>query len=206
MAEQYPLEWPMGFDRTTTTTSSRFGIESIAKAVKLLRKELNLFGAEYVVISSNAHYKHDGDLYAKQGLIDDKGVAVYFTKDDNQHCIPCDRWNSIAENIWAIAKSIGAMRGLDRWGSKSIVDAAFSGFRQLPAPEQGMVEVGVVRVEPWWEVLGVERTASPEMLRVARNVLARRYHPDSDSEPNHAKMSEVNVAFDQGMKANGGGT
>lgn len=195
MAEQYPLEWPEDWDRTAICEQSRFGNRSIRKATKALHQELELLGARYVVISSNAKYKKDGDLYSNQPWIADEGVAVYFQRNDKPQCIPCDRWGDIADNVWAITKTISALRGLERWGAKTILDAAFSGFQALPPPEDGMVESGVVHVANWWEILGVERTSSIDDARAARNTLAKRYHPDNGTEPSHERMAEVNAAF-----------
>lgn len=195
MAEQYPLDWPDGWERTKYAEHSRFRNHSITGACTELHRELELLGATYIVVSSNAKYKKDGYLYSNQPYIDDEGVAVYFQRDDKPQCIPCDRWACIEDNIWAIAKTIAALRGTERWGAKTILDAAFSGFQALPPPEDGIVESGVAHVKPWWDVLGVDRTANEEMVRGARNRLARKYHPDNGTDPSHDKMAQVNTAY-----------
>ncbi len=47
-----------------------------------------------------------------------------------------------------------------------------------------------------YEVLGVGRKASPESLRQAYRVMARRYHPDVNNDPRaHETMARINEAF-----------
>ena len=49
------------------------------------------------------------------------GVAVYFTWDGEQRSMACDRWHKIESNMRALAKSINALRGLDRTVYFSVV-------------------------------------------------------------------------------------
>ena len=88
--------------------------------------------ATKVVISTNIPLRRDGLPYAGQAQPNDPGVAVYFTTNDRTTCLACDRWKTVAENIYAIAKTIEALRGIERWGSKDAVGAAFLGFAALP--------------------------------------------------------------------------
>ena len=101
---------------------------------------------------------------------DDHGVAVYFTLNGEERCFPCDRWHRVEDNVWAIAKSIGALRGLDRWGAKTMVDAAFRGFKALPESASGAA---------WWTTLDVDPdTVSREEVDTAYRLRASQTHPD----------------------------
>jgi hypothetical protein len=128
--------------------------------------------------------------YANQRQPEDTGVAVYFTKDGEQKCIPCDRWRKVEHNVRAIEKTIGALRGVDRWGAKETVDAAFSGFDALPAPKQE---------EPWQRVLGLggrtDITAS--LVRSVFNVLAKKHHPDKGGDPE--EFARYRAAYDRAL-------
>jgi DnaJ-domain-containing protein 1 len=106
--------------------------------------------------------------------MDDEGVAVYFMLDGNQQCIPCDKWSSVKDNVRAIGLTVQALRGLDRWGAKEMVSAAFRGFKALP--ETAIVTPYTKR--PWYDVLEVSQTASPETIRAAYKAHLFKAHPD----------------------------
>ena len=67
----------------------------------------------------------DGLPYSNQTPPADKGVAVYFTHKKQAMCFACDRWDRVQDNIYAIAMTIQALRGIERWGSGSMVEQAF---------------------------------------------------------------------------------
>jgi hypothetical protein len=96
-------------------------------------EELKRLGATHVVLSTNVELrKRDGLPRSGRRMPDDRGVAVYFQWKGNSQCMPCDKWNRVECNIWAIAKCIEALRGLERWGAKNMVEASFRGFAALP--------------------------------------------------------------------------
>src|SRR5690606_31281193 len=126
MTEAYPLQWPAGWPRTPAhkRQRSRFQPNGLADEAMSIRWELERLGARYPVVSTNIALRRDGLPYSNQKRPDDPGVAVYFELDGRAQCIPCDRWQTVEENARAIWKSIEALRGLERWGAKSFVDAA----------------------------------------------------------------------------------
>ena len=135
MVFTYPLEWPATHPRTVTPRRSQFGNNWTLYGVSNdLEYELRLLGAKNVVVTTNAVVSAKGLPYSSQRKIEDAGVAVYFELNGAQRCFPCDRWDRIEHNLRAITLSVGALRGLDRWGSKHMVDAAFEGFKALPPP------------------------------------------------------------------------
>jgi hypothetical protein len=169
--DQYPLTWPPTWPREQHPRSAPFGPKTIASALYGLKDELRKLGATNVVISSNAELLRNGGIASRQRYLDDTGVAVWFRLNGKDHCIPCDRWNRLQDNIHAITLSIGAIRGLSRWGADQWVDAAFAGFGALPA------EAG--SGTPWWVVLGVDRTAPKDAITMAYRRLAKQRHPDA---------------------------
>lgn len=190
MTEAYPLQWPMGWPRTMHPTGARFDT-SLAGARDGLLYELRLMNASNIVINSNMELRRDGLPYANQSKLDDTGVAVYFTMNGEQRCIPCDRWNTVADNLQAIRKTVEALRGLDRWGAKAMVDAAFAGFKGLPASVE-------IPSEPWYEILGVTHDASPAEIRKAFTAKAKATHPDTGGDPK--EFEKLRKAYEQGMK------
>ena len=131
MVEAYPLQYPVGWERTKNPQKARFGT-TFGKARDGLMKEIRLLGGRFPVITSNLPLKRNGLPYATYKEPEDAGVAVYFELYGQQQCIPCDRWNKIADNMQAIRLTISALRGIGRWGAENMVKASFQGFKALP--------------------------------------------------------------------------
>lgn len=184
MTEAYPLYWPEGWPRTDPRRrkGSRFEPGNLAAESRRLRDELVRLGATHVVISTDVPLRRDGLPYTG-GQPTDSGVAVYFMLDERQQCIPCDRWATVEENARAIWKSIEALRGLDRWGAKSFVDAAFKGFEALPEP-------GTTH---WRSTLRSDVKTVEDAEQRYRE-MARRSHPDSPGG-SHEMMADLNRAI-----------
>ena len=134
MVEAYPLTWPIGWPRAKKKQMSTFRT-SLGNARDSLFSELRMMGAKNIVLSSNLVVRLDGLPYASQRNPDDVGVAIYFLLNEEELCIPCDKWNYVKDNIHAINKTVEALRGIERWGAKEMVNSAFRGFKALPPPE-----------------------------------------------------------------------
>ncbi|MGB3684941.1 MAG: J domain-containing protein [Ornithinimicrobium sp.] len=173
MIDAYPLQWPQTWPRTEHPKSAKFKTPFSYARDNLLR-ELAMLGAKDVVISTNMMVRQDGLLYVKQRVPDDRGVAVYFDLNGEQQCIPCDKWSQVYDNLQAIRLTVEALRGLERWGAKEMVNAAFRGFKALP--ETAIVTPFSVR--PWHEVLEVSPAASPQIVKAAYRQQLQRTHPD----------------------------
>lgn len=174
--EAFPLQWPIGWERTPEGKRQYASFkQTLATARDGLLVELERMGAQrhQVVISTNIPLRRDGLPYSGKTNPPDPGVAVYFVLDGVQKCIPCDKWMFVEDNMQAIRLTINALRGLERWGARQMVDAAFSGFDALPASS----ETG------WWVTLGVPRDAHLEELRRVYRDLVKRHHPDRGGDP-----------------------
>lgn len=191
MSEQsYPLTWPIGWPRTKDWDRKSGPFQMPAgKTRSLLSRELALLGAENVVISSNIMTRRDGLPYARQPQPDDPGVCLYFTLHGKELSMPCDRWATVDANLRAIGMAVQAIRGMDRWGTGQMVDAAFSGFTALPAGEDQPGNPSL----PWHEVLQVSPDASSDVIRAAYRSLAMKYHPDQGGDL--AKFVELQKAY-----------
>lgn len=190
--QAYPLKWPDGFTRTTTPIESRFGKwnqrPTTHAATNALRDELRRLGATNVVISTNLTLRNDGLPRSSQRAPEDAGVAVYFLEGKEQRVIACDKWRTVGENLYAIAKTIDAMRGMDRWGCSDVLNRMFSGFKALP-------EKAGQGAETWWSVLGVSAGADPETVRKAYHQKAKITHPDNGGSDE--AFNKVVKAFNQ---------
>ena len=193
MTQAYPLQWPIGKKRTLRPQRSAFK-QTQEAAQQMLVAEVRRLGGRRLVLSTNIAIRGDGLPYSRQprSAYDDPGVAVYFDLSRNgmpqQMVFACDRWDKIGDNIYAIAKTIEALRGIERWGSGDMVQAAFTGFEALPPP---------AGERPWREVFaefGFPRIDRVEGLEVAYRKASMSAHPDQGGD--HDKMADLNRARD----------
>ena len=187
MIDGYPLQYPVGKQRTIRPERARFGQHSVSQAINYLKDEVYRLGGKDLVISTNLVLTLTGIPKSGQRNPSDSGVAVYFKLKDKDQCFPCDRWDKVEHNIWAIYKSIEALRGLERWGAKDMVESAFKGFQALPSPDQ--VTNTKVRYFAGCNTLseGKERF---------RNMVAE-LHPDNKETGDQNKFIELNNQYTQ---------
>jgi len=190
--EKFPLHWPATYKRTGNRMDSRFK-SSTEKAQQLLTAELKRLGASGIIISSNVRIRNDGFMYTGEmnKIHEDPGVAVYFKYKKKDLVMCCDQYRRVWENVYALARSIDALRGIDRWGCSDFIEKAFSGFTALPAPEQE-------KEQSWWEVLGVTKDASEEEIKNAFRTLAKIHHPDNGGSAGMFHI--INSAYQQSVK------
>lgn len=173
MIEAYPLQWPVGWKRTQYPDSSRFQNPTVASARNFVLNELERLGATEPIISSNMVLNRDGWPAARQPRLQDTGVAVYFKLHGEDRCIPSDKYYSVEENLHAVGMTIKALRGIERWGTGQIMEAAFRGFVALPE------FASASNKRAWHDVLGVTPDAPKEVIKAAYRALATRKHPDA---------------------------
>lgn len=185
--QRYPLTWPAGWPRTPTHRRTYSAFKTTTdKAFREVMDELGRMGARAVIVSSNLKLRNDGYPYANQPRNDDEGIAIYFTRKGKDYVLACDKFSKREDNLRAIAKTIDAMRGIERWGSSDLLERAFSGFAQLAAPTD---------VRQWWEVLKVPADAHPDNVAAAYRRLRSEHHPDRGGDAN--EFNAVQLAWDQ---------
>lgn len=187
-AEAYPLSWPQGWKRARSQEDSRFDT-GFGKARKSLFSELERMGAKSIVLSTNVPLRNDGMPRANVAPDNgDHGVAVYFRWKEKSMVLACDKFRKAHDNIQAIAKTIDALRGIERWGASDMMERAFAGFKTLSAENAG---------ESWWNILEVKATATPDEIEVAYRRQLRIVHPDVPGTGSHEAMQKLNLARDQ---------
>lgn len=195
LTQAYPLAWPDGWKRTSARDRRRSLFKVTPdKARKNLQHQLELLGATpwTIVISSNVALRQDGQPYAdmmRRSSWDDPGVAVYFELDSKRLAMARDIYLTPHENMHALGHAIEHMRGLERHGGWHMVERAFTGFAALPPPTSK---------RDWWDVLGVQRSASRDDILAAHRKLIASHHPDRGGS--HDAMAEINAARDAGLK------
>jgi len=206
-AKRFPLDWPLGWKRTPpyqrrramfskhTQRTSQAGVPyrnkerlSLGDGLDRLQGELRRLNARNVVISSNLHTRQDGLPYASQGkMLSDPGIAVYFILNKAPRVLACDKWDSAADNLAAIAGHIEAIRAVDRYGVGTL-EQAFAGYKALPADTAA----------DWRVVLFGSQVPAPisiDDVQDAYKALARQRHPDITKDDG-AAMAHLNRARD----------
>lgn len=193
MTTAYPLAWPPSRPRTASgrRRSGKFNTNgnpvTIATAIVRLQEELGRLGARHPVISTNVETRLDGLPRSGRPEPADPGVAVYFALVGKPHCLPCDTYDRVAQNIAAVAEHIKATRAIERHGVASVAEM-FAGFAALPAPNS----------TPWWQVLQVKPDASRGEMEASFRRLATERHPDRGGSD--AMMADLNRARDQARR------
>jgi hypothetical protein len=170
--QSYPLHWPAGWKRTANRKRGVFRI-GFDTARRHLQAEVARMGGSDLIISTDLPLRRDGLPYAsgvaKSG---DPGVAVYFRRKGHEVAFACDQYMHIQDNLNAIAKSIEAMRGIERWGASDMMERAFRGFTALPA--------GGASSASWRATLGIAEDAkvTEQSLTKAFRAAVIKTHPD----------------------------
>jgi hypothetical protein len=197
----FPLYWPTHVPRTKIRGRAAFSTKytpvggsyarsrykTLAEAMNALERELDrLIGSSAsTVLSTNLSLRLDGAPRSGQAQPLDPGAALYFTRNKQRICMPCDRWDRVEDNVYAIAKHIEAMRGMDRWGVGT-TEQAFAGYKALSPGEN------------WWDVLGCHCDADEGAIRMAYRARLHAAHPDTGGS--HEAMTRLNQARDQALE------
>ncbi len=186
--EAYPLQWPDYQQRTPhyKIQKSRFDT-TFDIARKLVFNEIARLGGKNPILSTNIPLRKDGYPYASARDPDDRGVAVYFDYKGKSMVFACDKWQTTKENVKAVAKTIDAIRGIERWGSSEMMEQAFRGFEALPAPKQN----------GWRDVFNIAPTQKPsfDQLKGIYKRKAKVAHPDHGGTNEECHI--IQGAYDQ---------
>lgn len=192
---RYPLYWPEGRPRTSSWNRETARFETtFARARDEIVRQIELMVGRYVsqqreanlILSTNVPLRNDGLPLAGKKAPEDPGVAVYFKYKGRRVCFACDRWKTVEDNMQAIAKTIDALRGISRWGTGDMLEAAFKGFEALPG-----------QVDGWRDVLGLPPgTRDRAAAEAAYKRLRSSTHPDRHGG-SEAAFTRVQRAWEQ---------
>ena len=194
--EAYPLTWPEGWLRTDDNSRqyAKFGKKvsrrstfndqyyrqnadiTVADATNRLSTQLDRMGVyeEDIIISTNLQTRLDGLPRSGQRAPKDPGAAVYWENAEGNHLvIAIDLYFKVEHNMAAIAATLDALRGIERWGGAKILERAFTGFTALE-DQSG---------RDWREVVdnytGNDLTGAELLFRIK----LRDAHPDRGGDP-----------------------
>lgn len=192
MIEAFPLQWPAGYKRTPPGKRifSRFE-QKPEKAQDFLRLEIQRMNAKDLIISSNVLTRSDGYIYSDQAnsKIEDPGVAIYFKWNGKDISMCCDQYLKPWENLYALAKGIEALRGMERWGVSDFLERAFTGFKALPETIIGI---------SCWQLLNLQPTKDKKLIEETYKALAWKAHPDRGGS--NKQFSQLRTAYNQALQ------
>lgn len=170
---------------------------TLPTARERLTDQLARLDAKNAIVSTNMELTRYGVPRADRAAPADPGVAVYFELHGKDRVLACDKWDSVAGNMAAIANHIDAIRRVDRYGVGTL-DQAFAGYDALPPP-------GAANRPPWRKVLGIaeDENCSAEAVQAAYRSMAKVFHPDLQGG-SHEAMAMLNEARDQALAETGG--
>jgi hypothetical protein len=122
---QYPLSWPLGWRRTRTPGKSQFKTEP-GRSSNYLMAEIRRLGGDERDHQQQRDVSRGRHALCAPASIMDAGVAVYFKRRGKDMVFACDSYWTIHENIHAIAKTIEALRAIERYGASDMMERAFT--------------------------------------------------------------------------------
>jgi len=196
----YPLQWPTGWKRTPALAKKpgkfhrqakgggpgswrKHEALTISQATQRVLAELQRMGVhrDDAVISTNLLLRLDGLPRSAQARPSDPGVAVYWQDSGARRVMAIDQYETVEDNLAAIAATLDAMRAIERHGGAVILERAFTGFLALPAPA----------ARAWWQVLGVAAHAGTVDVIDAYRRLRSEAHRAGDTD----RFDAVNRAY-----------
>lgn len=211
MTKAYPLQWPVGRPRKLAANRTRaaFGKNkklggrshltkeplTLTEALDRLTHELELMTVPEFVLSTNLVLRRDGWPSSRQRKPEDPGVALYFDLAGDPHCLPCDTYDRIEDNVAAIAKHVEATRAQERYGVATIAEM-FTGFTALPAPETQ---------KHWSITLGLDGP----LARLNKDIISGAYrtrslevhHSDGSDTDKERQQQDLNIARDNAIRS-----
>ena len=192
MPEPFPLCWPASVPRTSPRKAPFRASRSLARCRDDMIRQFELLRAKTLVVSTNIPLRLDG-LFRADARLErpDAGVAVYYTHPRHgPQVIACDRWTTVADNLWAIKRSIECIRSIARYGTAEMAEQAMRGFAgALPH---------LTPAAPWWVVLQFNEqqahVATETEIDARARELLKRYHPDSAQGGDAARFALITEA------------
>lgn len=190
---QLPRVWPgkqrpPGFRRD----KGPFKVTTWSRVEYFLMNELSKLGAKDVTLAIDlpnpAHWNMQGAPRADARAQSPAVIVAFTRKDGVRLTFPCDTYADWQTNVYAIAKSLEALRAVDRYGVTQ-GDQQYVGFKALP-PGGGSPGAPVMTEEDAATILaefsGMPAEAILSYAAVAATAVKMakaRTHPDAKGEP-----------------------
>lgn len=201
MRSPYPLQWPPNQARTlpANRVKSKFDHPTLHQAALFVLDELRKMKARAIVITSDFPTRRDDIPY--EARISEIGFAVWFDLNGFEKVLGCDAFLTAADNLWAIGKTIEALRGIGRWGVAGATERAMHGFQALPPG----ADASGTQAPQWRDVIGgawppvsVGKQFVLELAEERYRKAIRAEHPDAGGTAERA--ASLNLAIEEARK------
>lgn len=181
------LSWPEGAApiNMNPTARSGFAVRTINQALREddgLLDQLRKSKATDIVITADWSLSRAGQPLSDRDT--PSPFSVFYTIDGMQIGHGLCEFPSIAENIWAAAKTVQKLREIKRYGGDAMARQAQTAFECLPPPDK-----------TWWEILMIPRELDIEAIRAVARARKIAAHPDKHNQ-NHDLINEVIKALE----------
>lgn len=128
-------------------------------------------------------------------------ATIVFDRKGKRYEFTCSKYGHRLDNMRAAQLAIDYLwKALEAYGvsssSKTFDDAfgqVFGGFE--PEPDSSTLKI---TAGEWWDILGVDRSATADDIKTAWRAMARRLHPDVGGDAEQFKR--LNDAYQKAMK------
>jgi len=128
-------------------------------------------------------------------------VEVIFDRNGKRYIRRCSKWESSLDNLRAIQLSIEYLyRAVEVYGVEgeefdTVFNSIFIGIEATP--DDSVLMIG--NQTNWWEILGIESTASKEDIINAYKALAKIHHPDTGG--NNETFIKLRKAYEEAINS-----
>lgn len=186
MTDAYPLAWPPGKARTPSAKRQKGSFSGTrAEIMWRLTRQVEMLGGRYIIVSSDLPLRRDGQPRQDRANPDDPGVCVYFDMAGEPYAMACDRYDTLWQNVAAIANHIDATRRIERYGVATAAET-LKAFIALPQPKRPH------------DILGIAPASTEAEIKRAWRSRIADAHPDQGGT--QAAASEINAARDAMLK------
>ncbi|QKY17723.1 J domain-containing protein [Halorubrum sp. CBA1229] len=195
------LDWPAGFGRTPATERERNRSfeASIAQTTDDLATEMGRMDVdEWRGEIGNSHTKSNG-LPLHNANPDDPGFVLRWVDDGEQFAVACDASPQLRDNLRYVFKWVNETRMRSQRPVRT-GDSEFAAARLPPGDGGDAVVAGSATRQPPHEVLGVDPSASENVIESVARARKAETHPDSggdQAEFQRVKEAEKAMLEDQ---------
>lgn len=168
---------------------SKFAKATIQHRLRELVSEIRLIKGAPATLYTDLQMVKDGTRPRSTSKPDRPFATLRLTLGQDELWLTSDRYRGIGCNIYALTRTIGAIRQIERDGGPGLLGRATAGFKALPARRH------------WTSVLGCQPHLNPELVRLRYRERLKEAHPDGGGS--EEELAEVMAAYKDFLEESG---